>query len=243
MKASEFENTQIADFYDTFNTDAVHVKSNLRHYHIFSRLVEIGLKKNDSVLEVGCGSGALTTLIHAYVKRGKITGVDISPASIAYAKKRFKKSNRTSFWVSDMSDFEYDGKFDLIVMPDVIEHIPIKDHLDLFQKMRKHMHDSSILAINIPNPKFLEKEQKDSNPDLQIIDQPIHTDVLAKNLMDNDLIIDRIENYSLFYKVADYTFIVAKPNIDVKAAPPMPKPSIIRRKLFKKVYHKLKVLF
>ncbi len=52
-------------------------------------IVESGLAGPLSLVDVGCGPGALTDALRAAVPGGTVTGVDISESAIAYASKRY----------------------------------------------------------------------------------------------------------------------------------------------------------
>ena len=97
-----------------------------------NELIKSGLRKDSVVLEVGCGVGTLTVLLNKFLSKGKLVATDISDESIEKAKKRIPNSNKIDFFVTDMKDFSYSQKFDFIVLPDVLEHIPIDQHKELF---------------------------------------------------------------------------------------------------------------
>lgn len=52
-------------------------------------LAEAGLSGARSLLDVGCGPGALTDALRRAVAGGAVTGIDISESAIAYASKRY----------------------------------------------------------------------------------------------------------------------------------------------------------
>lgn len=66
-------------------------------------------KKNERILDLGCGSGQLTSKINELVK--EIIGIDISPEMIQDAKSKFKNID---FQVADASSFRFKEKFDAI---------------------------------------------------------------------------------------------------------------------------------
>jgi len=179
---------EIKNWYNVFSKKQLKTGTNLRHYTIINHLINSGLQKNSSVLEIGCGIGTLTGLLHKYLKKGKLVATDISDDSIEIAKKRISKSENIDFLTTDMKDFNYPKKFDFIVLPDVLEHIPIEQHLGLFKILTKHMHDESILLINIPHPKAIEYIREHTPEKLQIIDQSISAETLLKNAYFSDLL-------------------------------------------------------
>jgi SAM-dependent methyltransferase len=72
--------------------DAVHRvgwRDRLQQSTYFAALVEIGVRDDSSVLDVGCGHGDLYAFLNARGFRGPYTGVDLSPELIASARERF----------------------------------------------------------------------------------------------------------------------------------------------------------
>ena len=66
-------------------------------------------KKEERILDLGCGSGQLTFKISELAK--EVIGIDKSPEMIADAKSKFKN---IEFQVADASNFIFNKKFDAI---------------------------------------------------------------------------------------------------------------------------------
>ena len=81
------------------------------------------LKKSDSVLEIGVGTGRIAQKILPLT--GKFTGVDISPKSIERAKENLKVYSPVLV-CSDFLTFETEDKFDCIVSTLTFIHIKRK---------------------------------------------------------------------------------------------------------------------
>ena len=83
------------------------------------RLEWIRRNVEGSILEVGCSWGYVTALI-----RGK-AGVDLNPENIEIARKL----NRSlQFHVADARNLPfYNGQFDTVILPDVLEHLAWTD--------------------------------------------------------------------------------------------------------------------
>ena len=114
------------------------------------------------------------------------------------------------FIVSDALMFEHRDKFDFIVLPDVLEHIPEEKHKDLFGKLRTFMHADSKIIIHIPHPKIIEYERIHHPENLQIIDQPLPAANLLQSCYAHNLILVTYESYPLFHLENDYVLIVLK---------------------------------
>lgn len=109
------------------------------------------------ILDLGCGFGTLTQ--HLLGISGKIYGVDISPASIAIAKKKVK-SPKVFFKTDNAHDLSFkNGFFDLIVGNAVLHHLNVDKAL--FEIFRTLKRGGKIIFFepNLINPEvFLERK-------------------------------------------------------------------------------------
>lgn len=70
------------------------------------------IKGGESVLDVGCGSGALSL---AALGAGPVTGVDVSAPMLALARKRAEGQDKVSFVEADASSWQADTAFDRLI--------------------------------------------------------------------------------------------------------------------------------
>lgn len=209
-------NQEISAWYDSFWKKLENEKQagiNTRHRYIFKKLLEAGLTKNAHVLEIGCGSGALTGYIAKKLKKGFVTGVDISSETIENAKKHYRNLPNIEFLVSDLENFNPNRMFDVILFPDVLEHIPVKNHQSIFKTLVSSLKDDGIIAINIPNPIAIRWFIKNKPEALQIIDQDIETTNFVNILYPLGFFLFRKETYSIFLDKPDYDWLVFKKNV------------------------------
>lgn len=222
---------EVEKFYDEWIGRQKKVNINSRHLYIFNNLIKNGLKRNSSVIEIGCGIGTLSELILKYLKGGVFFGNDISPESINYAKKRFAKYKNASFEAFDVAHKELINKYDFIILADVLEHIPIEAHNELFKAFSNISHKKTKLVINIPHPRLIEYQKVHEKELLQIIDQALpfhHIMELAGNYGFELL---QFSNNKVFRDPFDYQFIVfgrAENKIEIKS---LSQSEIIIRKL------------
>ncbi|MDX9904286.1 MAG: class I SAM-dependent methyltransferase [Bacteroidales bacterium] len=225
---------EIGKWYDDFAEHQEKTSVNLRHYRIMEFLVRAGLKKESRVLEIGCGIGTLTGLMAQYLRRGEIVAADISPESVSTARKRLSHARNISFRVTDMTDFSHPGTFDFIVLPDVLEHIPLEQHRNLFSTLADHMHDRSVILIHIPHPRALDHLRAKSPDQLQIIDQSVEADILTANAYAGGLELVSYISYPLFDRENDYAVVTLRKNGAVTLSP-LPQSQIIVRKLLSRI--------
>lgn len=199
---------EIQEFYDNDTRQKFKIRNNLRHYLIINRLLKAGLKSDSKVLEIGCGNGGVTKLIAERTKKGKVTAVDISQECIVAAKANLKSFSNIEYFVTDMSDFSSDHTFDIIVLPDVLEHIPLEQHDTLFKNLSRVLSLNGFIFIHIPEPKCLEWATKTMPEKLQIVDQPIHTDRLTSVTYKHGLYLKEMKSYRMFNEYEDYQYLI-----------------------------------
>jgi 2-polyprenyl-3-methyl-5-hydroxy-6-metoxy-1,4-benzoquinol methylase len=201
-----------AEFYDNFISYQIESGINDRIYSLFKRLRRLGIADSD-ILEIGCGIGTLTFLLAGKIGSGSIEAIDISSKSIEFAQKHIKKSN-VFFSACDILDYiPRSPFFDKILLFDVLEHIPEKEHFNIFSKIRGWMKDDSLLLINLPNPQYIIYDQKNNPEALQELDQPIFLDKLITTLAKLSMDMVYLETYSVWAK-DDYQFLIVKKRTD-----------------------------
>jgi demethylmenaquinone methyltransferase/2-methoxy-6-polyprenyl-1,4-benzoquinol methylase len=108
-------------------------------------------KPGSKGLDVGCGIGDITSLLAASVMpTGHVTGVDISPDMIAYARETAVKSglsDQLSFHEEDMRSLSFeDETFDWAWSSDCVGYAP-QETLPLFKEMIRVIKPAGTIAI------------------------------------------------------------------------------------------------
>jgi len=117
----------------------VHPKHDIMNYHKF---FVNNVKKEDVVLDLGCGNGFMTQDVA--VKAKKVLGIDKSLRNIKSAKSNYQKDN-INFVVGDATKYNFDSKYDRILLSNVLEHI--QDRI----KFLKSLHQlSEIILLRVP---------------------------------------------------------------------------------------------
>jgi len=221
--------TEIREWYNAFTQKQRKTGTNLRHFSIFNAAVRLGLRKHHTILEIGCGIGTLTGLLNSYITKGKLVATDISDASVSMAKNWVKNANRVDFIVTDMADFSYSKKFDFVILPDVLEHIPIHQHPELFRTISQAINDNGHVLINIPHPRYIEHMQAHEPEKMQIVDQALSADDLIQTAYGAGFILESYTGYSIFNEGHDYAFIHFTKGHTPRFRP-IPRATVIRRK-------------
>jgi cyclopropane fatty-acyl-phospholipid synthase-like methyltransferase len=200
---------EVVQFYDNYVALQNESGLNERVFALFSRIKKLGLNEKSSILELGCGIGTMTYLLSKVVTRGVIEAIDISPSSIALAKKKNKKSN-VLFDAFDITEYYPKREtYDFITLFDVIEHIPMHLHDKLFKMISDVSNENTTIVINIPNPECTKYDQIHHPDALQIIDLPLELEFIIKNIYANGLMLHSFENHSVWVE-EDYQFFVIK---------------------------------
>ena len=197
--------SKIARYYDQFSTQQQQTGINHRHLSILRWLEKFGMKREDSVLEIGSGVGTLTTLILRHLsKRGKLTAVDISAESLRLAQQRLAKYSNVEFLPGDIVELPLEQQYEVIVLPDVLEHIPLSDHDGLFKKLYSLLKHDGWILIHIPEAAYLNWCHQHLQQQLQIIDQPLELSYLVGVASNAGFKITHCVSYSIYTISADY---------------------------------------
>ncbi len=109
-----------------------------------SLLNETGIKKGDLVLDVACGTGVVTGLIHSLTDN-KVIGIDLSSKMIELAKRKYASSDWAEFMHLDLFDLNEVNKFDAIIIYNAYPHF--MDPERLANKCHKLLKEGGTLAI------------------------------------------------------------------------------------------------
>ena len=218
------EKGDVASYYDEFS--GFQLKSGLhkRHHLMYDKLLELGLQENSSVLEIGSGIGMITSLICKTVTTGDLVINDISQKNIELNRK-LNSSNNMSFIVGDIIETEISQEFDFITLFDVLEHIPLEKHFELFQKLKRLLTPSGIIFINIPSPECLKYHIKYEKEVLQVIDQPLPANIILNNAYKNELLLFDFKTYSLWHE-NDYQMMMFHNDYDWEKIPVVEKTNL-----------------
>lgn len=231
----ETNNNQIEEYYDEYVSRQVKSGINRRHKSIADFCQNFcGMNAGSNILEVGCGVGTATTLLADIVTEGTVLAIDISSKSVEEAKKALGNRANVSFMVSDMTGFNRLTEFDLIVMPDVIEHIPIEQHAALFEKLERSLVPGGKIMVHIPDPDYSDYIRQNQPELLQIVDQSLRFNDFVNSLSRTALDVIYWERYSVFKTPFDYRRIVLEKSTKEERSF-ISKQESLRAKLAKKI--------
>ena len=107
-----------------------------------------GVKPGMRVLDVACGPGKTTSLLHDMIQPGgSIVGIDFSEERINYAKDNYGKKDSIEFHVRDLRrPLEDLGEFDLVWVRFVLEYYR-KEALDIVGNLKKAVKPGGVLCL------------------------------------------------------------------------------------------------
>ena len=131
---------------------ATHIFDN-RSLKVDYRTLELILKKGMVVLDVGCGTGAISKDIAAIVgNSGSVTGIDNTERFIESGKVTYKSVENLELIHCDLFDFKPNQKFDLIVAARMLQWLNNpKEALLKMKSLLKPNGQISILDYNHNN--------------------------------------------------------------------------------------------
>jgi ubiquinone/menaquinone biosynthesis C-methylase UbiE len=126
---------------DSYTNNAVSYIRNKR-----LNLINKHIKKEDKVLEIGCGSGNILKLINSK----NIYGLDISPKMIEFCKKTIPHGN---FISGDAENLPYeDNFFDKVIISEVLYYLP--DLEKAMEEAKRVLKKEGLLLITSLNRKY-----------------------------------------------------------------------------------------
>lgn len=111
---------------------------------IRSLIDKISIQKGDLILDLACGTGTITGLLHEFSEE-RVCGLDLSPKMIEIAKTKFKGKDWAYFEAGDFLAWESERKFDVIVLYNAYPHF--KDPSLLNECFSKHLNEGGKFAI------------------------------------------------------------------------------------------------
>ncbi|PNZ12455.1 class I SAM-dependent DNA methyltransferase [Staphylococcus simiae] len=102
-------------------------------------------KEQANILDIGCGTGSLTTKLQ-YL--GQVTGMDLSVDMLAVAAQ---KCPHIVWLEGDMTDFELQQQFDIItIFCDSLNYLSTLDEVKLtFENVYKHLSENGVFLFDV----------------------------------------------------------------------------------------------
>lgn len=160
----------------------------------------------ERILEVGCGIGDISWRMNRRWPSSTGVGLDISPASLETGRKLFG-SHRLSFVEGPLTKGLLTGRFDLVVMMDVYEHIARADRPTLHEALADLLSDEGRLVLAFPTPRFLAWLRENRPHEIQPVDEDVNVDTMRTLAADTGTTVLFYEEIDVWHQ-GDYAHAV-----------------------------------
>ncbi|MHD0397565.1 class I SAM-dependent DNA methyltransferase [Staphylococcus simulans] len=131
----QYEN--FSQYYDELSED--------QPYNQWLDIILKATSKRESILDIGCGTGSLTSLLTDFKT---VIGMDLSQDMLAIASK---KSNSVRWIEGDMTDFELGQTFDVItILCDSLNYVTEReDVIETFKHVYQHLNNDGTFIFDV----------------------------------------------------------------------------------------------
>jgi SAM-dependent methyltransferase len=182
------------------------VEGNLRVERAWLTIDRWAPKNPQRVLEVGCGIGDVCWRMQRTWAKSEVIGLDVSPKSLEIARKLFS-SSKTSFIEGPLELGKLCGKFDLIVLMDVYEHIEIANRQSLHEALKDLRSDNGRVILSFPTPRHLAQLRQNLPEEIQPVDEDITIETIQTLAKDIDMEILLYQEVDVWHE-GDYAHAV-----------------------------------
>ena len=134
----------------------------IRRNDLYKKVASL-IPKSSKILDIGCGSGYLSTLISDDVI--SYTGIDFSKVAIEQANRN--KTDKIKFIMGDIFEVNW-GEYDTVVLMEILEHID-KD-IEILSKIKP----GAFVILTVPNNEIAREDGKPKG-------YPIHRRIYTTN--------------------------------------------------------------
>ncbi len=135
-----------------------------------------------SVLEIGCGVGAICWRLARRLPHAQVLGLDVSPRSVVVAKRLFTRPNLT-FKEQLLLPGSVSEKYDCVLLMDVYEHIEPAARGTLHAAIREVLSETGRVVLTFPAPRKLSWQRVHEPEEIQPVDEEITWREIGRSLM------------------------------------------------------------
>lgn len=207
----------IEQYYDNFSTRFVEdiVQGNERIAHQLDFFHKAISESAKSVLVIGCGSGQGAHFIATSVApNARLLAIDLSSENLRLAQSLFP-DQRIEYRKVDVTRDAIEGEWDVIVLPDVYEHIPKDQRENVHTKLDRLLSQKGKILFTVPSP-GKQLALQTSGEGLQIVDEVVTLEDLVKVASDTGGMLTYFNSISI-WETNDYLHVMIER--DAKVGP------------------------
>ncbi len=99
---------------------------------------------NPKILDLGAGTGLLTSYLYNKYPSGHFTLMDLSDEMLDIARSRFKNEENFDYIVADYLEQDFNEFFDIVVSSLSIHHLKHQDKTFLYEKIYEHLNQGGV---------------------------------------------------------------------------------------------------
>lgn len=164
-------------------------------------LSKLEIKEDDSILDIGTGTGVLIPFLNNLVPSGFIRGIDISKGMLEVALEKYGNRSNITFDLVDVENDEINNEYDKIILYSMYPHLENKTET-IKKLVSNNLKHNGILMIAHSNSRdFLNNLH--SNADKRVKDSLLLEVNKQKQIFQNVglNVIEAFENDEMYYVV------------------------------------------
>ncbi len=135
----------------TISVEKYSNNSSLQWVWAVSSLRSLELQGNESILDIGCGDGKITSLLACKVPQGSVIGIEPFPECIEFAQKKYLNSNLT-FETYNAFNLPYTDQFDVVTSFLTLNWLQDYEAEATFSQIAKALKSGGVALLTIPAP-------------------------------------------------------------------------------------------
>jgi 2-polyprenyl-3-methyl-5-hydroxy-6-metoxy-1,4-benzoquinol methylase len=124
------------------------------NYEKFDKMIP----RKANILDLGCGYGFMSYMLHFLSEERTITGVDYDQDKIDTANHCYSKSDTISFFCSDITEFPV-SNYDVIIVSDVLHYLSPGQQIEVIRKCFMGINTGGKIIIRDGNAELADRHQ------------------------------------------------------------------------------------